>query len=374
MLAYSLRRKVLFVIITLFLSMLFALLLGEAYVRLTKEYVTAEIIRAKSLQYSPSLFARHVFPLKEQVIKEKGWLINAKGYRGKDFSRKKEDGTIRVMVYGGSAVFDPYVPDGKDWPSRLEQYLRNKGLINIEVINAGIPGHSSFDSFGRLFAEGHVFQPDYVVLSNAWNDIKYFSFDEPLLRKFKPYAASRDYRSQYQNVFDQMLSEFSQLYVRLRGYYYSNWKYQVGAEGATQSGESKREVTDLGLRQYQINVEMFVALAKTIQAVPILITQARLVALDNTEEEKSKIAYHYQKMNHDVLVNAFKKTDDIIKEVAQSHHVVMLDASKKMSGKDAYFIDHIHLSDKGSNHLAMILSEFLFPLIKEQNAGAGQFR
>ena len=85
-------------------------------------------------------------------------------------------------------------------------------------------------------------------------------------------------------------------------------------------------MTGLGLGQYQINVKMFVALAKTFQAVPILITQARLVALNNTEQEKSKIGCHYQKMNHDVLVNAFKKTDGIIKAVAKSHYVVMLDA------------------------------------------------
>jgi lysophospholipase L1-like esterase len=363
---YSLRKKGSFVSIIIILAMLIAFLLGEAYIRLTREYITPGIIRARSLQYSPSLFARHVFPLNEQILDERGWSINAKGYRGKDFHRKKDDGTIRVIVYGGSAVFDQNLPNGKDWPYRFEHLLKEKGITNIEVINAGIPGHASFDSFGRLFAEGHIFEPDYVILYNAWNDIKYFSMEDPLLRKFKPYNESHDFRSRYQGVLDQMACELSQLYVRLRGRYY-NWKYHIGNEGAIQSGEYIKEVNELGLKQYRLNVEMFVDLARNIHAVPILVTQARLVAHKNTDEEKSRIGYHYQKMNHQTLVKAFEKTDDIIRTVAKSKHTPIIDASKRMSGKDEFFTDHVHLSNKGSNQLAMIMSEYLFSLIKEQN-------
>ena len=364
MTTYSLRRKVLFVCIIMFLSMLIALLIGEAYIRFTKEYITPEIIRVRSLQYSPSVFARHVFPLKEQIIDKKGWLINTKGYRGNDFNRKKDDGTIRVIVYGGSAVFDQNVPNGKDWPYRLENLLQEKGITNIEVINAGIPGHATFDSFGRLFAEGHIFEPDYVILYNAWNDIKYFSFEDPLLRNFKPYDESHDFRSRYQGILDQILCELSQLYVRLRGRY-CNWKYHIGNEGAIQSGEYTNEVNELGPKQYRINVEMFIDLAMNIHAVPILVTQARLVAHDNTDEEKSRIGYHYQKMKHQVLVKAFEKTDDIIITVSKSKHVPVIDVSKQMSGKGEYFSDHVHLSDKGSSQLAIIISEYLFSLIKK---------
>ena len=283
------------------------MLLGETYVRLTKEYITPEMMRKRSLEYAPSVYARHAFPLKEQIINERGYYINAKGYRGNDFNRKKGDATIRVMVYGGSAAFDQNVPNGKDWPSRLEHLLKEKGLLHIEVINAGIPAHRSIDSFGRLFTEGHIFEPDYIILYNAWNDIKYFSFEEPFLRIMgSPYDPSRDYRRRYQGALDQVLCEFSQLYVRLRERYYSR-KYKVGHEGAIQNGENNRKISEVGLRQYRLNVEMFVELAKSIQAVPILVKQARLVAHDNTNEDKSRIKYNYQKMTHDVLLTAFEK-------------------------------------------------------------------
>ena len=188
------------------------------YIRITQEYDTPAINRKKSLQYEPSIFSRHVLPLKEQRIayKKRSWFINAKGFRGGSFSQRKESGKIRIMVYGGSAVFDQNISDQRDWPHQIEFILKEKGLGNIEVINAGIPGHATFDSVGRLFAEGHVFEPDFVILYNAWNDIKYFSFEQPILRKFQPYDVFREFRSQYQSTFDQILCEWSQLYVRLR--------------------------------------------------------------------------------------------------------------------------------------------------------------
>lgn len=345
--------------------MLVTLSLGEVYTRLTKEYYTPEIIKTRSLQYSPALFTINVFPLKEQNIEKKGWFINSKGYRGKDFSRKKDEEKIRVIVYGGSAVFDPKVPNGKDWPCRLEAILMEKGIKNIEVINAGIPGHATFDSFGRLFSEGHIFQPDYVILYNAWNDIKYFSLEEPLLRKLKPYKESRDFRISYRGRLDRMLCKFSQLYVHLRHRYYK-WKYNVGSEGAVEKVKHYREVSELSLKQYRLNVEMFVDLAKNIHAVPILVKQARLVSHNNTEEEKTKIFYQYQQMQHQTLISSFEKIDDIIRDVAKLKHVPIADPSKQMTGKSEYFSDHIHLSDEGSKKLANIMADFLFTLIKSQ--------
>ncbi len=351
--------------------MLIPLLLGEAYYRFFEKFKTPETDRAKSIQYSPSLFARHVFPLKEQFIEKRGWLINKKGYRGNDFSRKKDGGTIRVIAYGGSTVFDINATNGKDWPSRLEHLLKENDVRNIEVINAGIPGHASFDSFGRLFAEGHIFEPDYVIFYNAWNDIKYFSSNKPLLRNFKPFDDSWDYRISYAGGLDQMFCELSQLYVRLIRKRYFKWKYHIGIEGVIQSGEHTKEVNELGLRQYRLNVEMFVDIARNINAIPILVTQARLVARNNTAEEKSRIGYDYQKMKHKMLVKAFEKTDDIIINVAKSKHVTtIIDASKLMSGKGEYFNDHVHLSDKGSDRLAIIISEYLLHLVKEQNTSS----
>ena len=74
------------------------------------------------------------------------------------------------------------VSEGKDWPHLVQENLRELGLANVEVINAGIMGHTALESVGKLFAEGFAFNPDYVVIYNAWNDIKYLSSQKTVLR------------------------------------------------------------------------------------------------------------------------------------------------------------------------------------------------
>jgi hypothetical protein len=362
------KTKVTLSLASAIISFLIAVAFGETYVRLFSPvgYITPAIRKSRSLQYIPSLFSRHVFPQRELTADGwdgAKWYINEKGYRGHDFTIDKPEGTIRIIFYGGSAVFDPVATDGKDWPHRVEDILKQSGFSNVEVINAGIPGHASWDAFGRFFAEGHVFNPDYVVLYSAWNDIKYFQSDKPLLRTFLPFIASSDPRLDYQSPLDRFLCEKSQLYVRLRDRYYE-WKLRIGVEGQKPSGEYSSEINELGLKQYRINVEMFVDLARNIDAVPILMTQGRLVARNNTEEQKARIFYDYQQLTHQALCEAFEGTDKAIYDVVKEKNVFLIDASKYITGKDELFRDHVHLTEKGSEELAIITAHEIAKILE----------
>ena len=366
---YTLKKKVLFFLIPITISVSLGLVLGEIYVRLFSQegYITPEILKNRSLPFVPSLFSRHVFPRKEKTAY--GWdnakyYINEKGYRGHNFTVTKPRGTLRIIFYGGSAVFDS--PQTKDWPHRVEGILRQNGFPEVEVINAGISGHASFDSVGRLFSEGHIFSPDYVILYNAWNDIKYFRSKEPLIRLFRPFVQSSNPFLNYQGALDRFLCEHSQLYVRLR-YGYFNRTLRVGAEGVKQAGEEySSEISELGLRQYRLNVEMFVDLARNIGAVPILFTQARLVTRSNTESQKARIVYDYQFLTHHALCKAFEKTDEIIYRVAKAKNVLVIDASKHLTGEDDLFRDHVHLTDRGAEELARLTAQEMAELLKER--------
>jgi lysophospholipase L1-like esterase len=358
------------IIFSIILPTFIALLAGEIYFRLFREYMTPEILKEKSLQYIPSLFSIAGFPEKKQKIEPhgyiKGYYINSEGYRGHDFPKKKIKGTIRIIIYGGSSVFDIFSPEGKDWPHQVEQMLKEKGLSNIEVINAGIPGLTSFDSMGRLFSDGWTLQPDYVVNYEAWNDICYFPNEKTIQKCYIPYNELEDPRISYQSSLDRLLCNFSQVYVHLRAKYY-DWQYDIGLEGASKGDNYNCKINELGVKQYKLNLEMFVDLARNINATPILITQARLVDKGNSPEERASIAYKYARMNHQNLVKAFDITDEIIKEVSIEKHTHLIDASKQMSGKFLFFKDQVHTTDKGSYQLAKIVSEDLLDLISNRS-------
>jgi len=269
-----------------------------------------------------------------------------------------------VIIYGGSSVFDTrtQVDEGGSWPEKVQNILRQNGYPEVEVINAGIPGHASFDSLGRLFARDHRYGPDYVVLYNGWNDIKYFHSSRPLIHQFKPFQKGRDPRLSYQNWLDKILCRYSQLYERLRSRYY-NWKLNLGKEGIKPRGDVGSIITEKSLEQFQLNLEMFLDLARNINAVPILMTQARLITPDNSESDKEKIGYGMVLLDHQSLCKAFSEVDRIIKVVAKEKDAAVIDPTDELNGNSDYFTDHVHLTPKGSGRLAELVAADLARII-----------
>jgi len=350
---YGIKKSLVFTLVPVMTAAFIGLLAGELYIRHFSRYgyITPQILKDRSLQYVTSLFSRYV--LDQKAVEVDGWnhhryQLNSRGYRGPEFAEQKAPGTIRIMFYGGSTVFDVAVD--KDWPRRVEEILQKDGF-KVEVINAGVPGSATFDCYGRLYGEGHLFSPDYVVLYDNWNDFEYFHSREPLLRLFQPYVPKRDPRLNYRNRLDKFVCEHSQLYVRLRMRYY-NWKMRVGPEGSQPKGKLGSEITDTALRQFRLNVQMFADMVREIGAVPVFMPEARLVCSQNTEDEKKTILYQYALLTHQALVRAFEESDRILREVAKEKNAFIIDSQSRMNGKNEFFLDHVHLNEKGSELLA----------------------
>ena len=248
-----LRRKPVLPLIMAIVSVTIFLAVGEIGIRLFVKdgSITPGVMRRQSVQYEPALFARYVFPQEARTVihpwgSKKGivWEINDKGYRGPHFEAKKPDGITRIIVYGGSSVFDIRNTRGQDWPRRIYTILHEAGFQNVEVINAGIMGNTSLESVGRLFTEGYAFEPDYVLLYHAWNDIKYFDSDNTILRTLKPTLHYFDPRIHYRNSLDRRLCEVSHLYTVLRRIYYK-LMLKIDREGARKTGDRQSSVSSL---------------------------------------------------------------------------------------------------------------------------------
>jgi lysophospholipase L1-like esterase len=352
----------------LFVTLPLVAVAGEVFVRLKSPsgHITPATLRSKDLLYTSSLFARHVFPRTEHVvIGKKGkpkYYINPLGYRGEPFSVQKPPQVVRIMVYGGSAAFDGGAPMGKDWPHLAESRLRNSGFPNVEVINAGIPGLASSDSVGRLLTEGHTFHPDYVLLYAAWNDIKEFQETEPLLRRNLPVCPVNEPKTTYQNFLDYRLCQVSQLYVRLRERYYTR-KYDDGTMSRPRVESYGSSLSESALQQYKMNVRTFVDVARNAGAEAVLVSHARLVARDNSAEQKKRILYDFVCLTHEALCDAFEATDRIMREVSAEKNVPLIDASSLLSGREEIFLDHVHFNALGSNAMAEVIATSMASLL-----------
>jgi len=96
--------------------------------------------------------------------------------------------------------------------------------------------------FSRI--EGFAFKPDYVLIYNAWKDIKYLSSQKTVLRTLRPWYGQFDPRIHYRNMLDRWLCEGSQLYAVLRRLYYKT-TMKIEQEGLRKAKDKQWELSEL---------------------------------------------------------------------------------------------------------------------------------
>ncbi|UCD16297.1 MAG: SGNH/GDSL hydrolase family protein [Candidatus Zixiibacteriota bacterium] len=95
--------------------------------------------------------------------------INSHGLRGEEIPLKSDK--IRIAALGNSCTFGWGVTEDQTYVRLLEKMINNDdSLPRVEVINAGIPGYSTFQ--GRRFFVSDIarLQPDIVMMMFGWND------------------------------------------------------------------------------------------------------------------------------------------------------------------------------------------------------------
>ena len=334
--------------------------------------LTTDQLLAQSVSYEPAAYARNRLTDRAFDVLGPGGEVRfmlRDGYRSPGAVELKTGDEIRVVVVGGSFVFDPFAGgQGQDWPSQVQHLLHEAGFSRVRVINAGVPGHQTMDSIGRLLSEIHYLKPDYVILCHAWNDIKYFnrvSTRSTPLRFTRPLKEPS--HGAYPSSWFRRTAERSQVFIRLRSLFNRTGRV-VGPEGAVTATALADTVSALGIRQYDLGIRTFVDLTRNMAAVPILMTQPRLVQQGNTAAEKARIYYQYVGLNHEALIEAFEACDRIIRNVTEEKEALVLDLADALVENRDLFADHIHLNGSDSGRIvAEHITPFLVELIAEHH-------
>jgi lysophospholipase L1-like esterase len=73
---------------------------------------------------------------------------------------------------GCSTTFGWGVPDAQSYPARLEARAHEAGFSTVEVVNAGQPGHSSFQGVWLWNGVVHRYKPDLVLIGYVVQDAR----------------------------------------------------------------------------------------------------------------------------------------------------------------------------------------------------------
>lgn len=96
---------------------------------------------------------------------------NEYGYRGEEFTIDKAEGTYRIVTIGASTTYGFGVLPHQAYPPVLEDILNEDfGYTNVEVINAGIIGYTSYEVLTNFEFRVLDLQPDLIIYYGAKND------------------------------------------------------------------------------------------------------------------------------------------------------------------------------------------------------------
>lgn len=332
---------------------LFTLVFVDLMLTATGTVPTIGQLRARSLEYRPGVLTRsRLVPKSVRGEGAAAIVINSRGYRGEEIEIPKPAGVKRVIVLGGSQVFDR---QGVDWPAQAGVLLARRGK-SINVVNAGVPGHAAPDAIGKVLSDLWVLEPDALVLCNAWSDLTYFTDLTPSQPYGDIVTPPQDWRLHPRGL-DWLLS-LSALYRHER-----NWVVPIlSGEEDVPPHALTGKVSPWALTQYKLSLQTFCDLGANLGVKVALCKQARLPAAASGTAERNRIGYSYVGMDHDELLAAFEACDRIIDEVAARKNCTVIDMSA-LSGQEDCFTDHIQFSPAGSRQAAKILADALVTLV-----------
>jgi len=281
---------------------------------------------------------------------------NALGFRGPEISEAKRPGTMRVFCLGDSSTYGFSISrDEATWPARLQLYLSSNAKPGrFEVINAGAPGYSSFESLSMLEYRGLDLQPDVVVVYLGFNDLRASTWprvapDNSHFRKSwglpeKPLIATLELSETFL-LARWFFTDYESKAVELA-------RFVIVPEDGDQLTHGLQAPKEQGYVNFQRNLRSIVAVARSEGARVLLVTQAYGEA--TIDQDRAPI-----------IGSAMARICGIVRNVSAERHddgVALLDARRLLPTVPGIFTDGVHMNDDGADFLARLVAARLIEL------------
>lgn len=283
--------------------------------------------------------------------------FNSRGFRQPEWTAKKE-GTLRIVALGGSTTYGVYSRDGQDvWPALVEKMLRNQWGSGIEVLNLGAHAYTAYEIIGVTAMLVPILSPDIVLIHVGANDafaVHYPDEGGPDNTEFRfswRYKPIPEFlRFSMRN--SRLIRVLAYHLIAARGYLpgdmISAMQYPRPADS-----EAVRNAANATSRYFRQNILSLITLVKAIGATPVLMTHPLNPKWNNP-----------RKLTHRVLVEAHRRNNRIILEIARDRHITVVDLYTGMQDP-YYFIDAIHANPEGMKLKAALIAPAVSTVIKE---------
>ena len=210
--------------------------------------------------------------------------VNSRGFRGPEFETAKAPGAFRIVCIGDSWTFGANVDQSGAYPHRLEGLLRSEYPAgDVEVLNLGVMGYSSYQGLELLQTEGLPLEPDLVIIGfgmndalvGGWRDKDSVEPEATVLSAARIAAGRLEIVKLLRYVSAEMrhepwsIGDYMQTVASSMGTPDHAWS--GGAAAETTDYEAAEPYTRVSPRDYEENIRAMVRLAKNRGATVILL-------------------------------------------------------------------------------------------------------
>jgi lysophospholipase L1-like esterase len=281
---------------------------------------------------------------------------NSLGYRSKEFSLEKPSNVYRIVALGGSSTYDIRIEDNKKtFTAQLEKILRDQyGYQNVEVINGGVPGYNSWEMLVNLEFRVLDINPDLIIIYEGTNDVHarlvdpnaYRGDDSGRRQVWKAPPVALWEHSAFVRIMSRMANFTRQVSVDdfVSSPTYLSWPYEYRLDGdGYDPVEILKENPPIYFRR---NLENMIAVAREHGVEVMFSTWAYSPYLNDYASKE-----YYQ--------TGFKENNEVVRDVAISHHVPLFDYEKVAPKDPKYWADGRHANEAGALLKASLFAEFI---------------
>ncbi len=275
---------------------------------------------------------------------------NALGYRGAEIAVPKPAGVLRIVAMGGSTTYG-FTPVDESYPAWLERTLREQyGYAWVEVLNAGVHGYTTWNTFVNFALRIVELQPDLVIIYHAGNDVLPREVSPDCYRGVNPLLGLDPRGAVFADINQGTLS---------RSVLYRFLAINLGIEGdpgqlaSTQTrarvecdsgGEKAANVAANRPIYFERNLVNLIAVAR-MHEIPLLFSTWAF-------QQDSADALDYWRV-------AVAEHNDILRRLATEYDVPLIDYAPLAPQEASYWSDYVHMNSAGSRHQAEAFAAFI---------------
>lgn len=292
----------------------------------------------------------------------KKWRMNNLGFRGADITAQPTPGKTRIVTLGASETFGLHESPQHEYPVQLQQLLDSTAPGRYEVVNVGLPG-LSLSSMVPYYR--NVVSPLHPAWVFIYPSPSFYLEVNPLppvyqiprvssnraAEKIEWRLPARGRESLKAIIPAAIVTRYRQWKLdRQRASHPADWVWQAPPADRLES-----------MRQH------LGALVDSIQltgARVVLITHTnRFVGAESDTATADRrhltnlIAEYYPRASLTTMATIDRAANGVVREVASSRDIPVIDAEGKITPDGAHFGDYAHFTDSGAAQMARLLAD-----------------